>query len=75
MTIKPEEGKYADWALTTEREGKYPFAKLEVGGFFKIPDDVMIKTMRVAASYWNAKYKNERHFRVISKTKVVVRVK
>lgn len=73
--IKVEEGSYSDWALKSEREGKYPFGQLTVGGFFKIPDGVMIKTMRVAASYWNAKYNKERHFRVVAKDRVVVRVK
>ena len=73
--IAVEKGEYPEWGFSKDREAKYPFAKLEIGGYFKIPDGVMIKTMRVAASYWNAKYNKERHFRVISRDRVVVRVK
>ena len=54
---------------------KYPFAILEINRYFKIPDDVSIQAMRTCASYWNEKYNGQRHFRVISKDRVVVRVK
>lgn len=54
---------------------KYPFPEMKLNDWFKIPEGTMIKSVRVAASYWNAKYNGERHFKVYSQQRAVRRVK
>lgn len=75
MAIELEKEDFQEWSLSTQRETKYPFPSMAVGDWFKIPEGTMIKSVRVAASYWNAKYNGERHFKVYSQQRAVRRVK